>query len=535
MKFVCEQCGSRYTISDERVRNKALRIRCKKCSNIIEVRDPAIRESLDAVREPTGSVKEDKGASIAPPSPKSQEKKDKSKGPGGSVLADKFAATFRAGKKPESKGTPGLYKAVKQSAKVMEKQDVDLAHWFVAIDKTPTGPVSARKVLEHKRAGRVSDDTLIWKEGMPDWVRLRNSKELVGLIARLELVEGEKASVPPPPPEPTVKRKGLFNERDTKTQDPLKGSALGVLTEHAEEAPSDRTMGSEGLDIEEISVSVGVAEPNPEDSFFAGQASNTRSGIAVALADGQMADIQSLSPPRPVGANRVMVIASVGFFIAAMGLLGVVLFGGQTAETQTVSNNVTKVIEKVVYRDRYITAEAGRNEQEEDGVEQEEKNAGQPKNVKGVRAKTKAGDDDKKAPAEPADDRTQALMERFGMAGDKGAVGRTNKSARGGVKPGATLSANELRSVVAKNQNILKTCYERALKTGGVPSDKDVRVNFRLTVGASGSVKSVSLGGEGASYQGLSSCLQRAVKKWVFPPSGADSPVEFPFVFTPVR
>ena len=35
MKFSCEQCYAKYSIADERVRGKILRIRCKKCGNIV--------------------------------------------------------------------------------------------------------------------------------------------------------------------------------------------------------------------------------------------------------------------------------------------------------------------------------------------------------------------------------------------------------------------------------------------------------------------------------------------------------------------
>jgi predicted Zn finger-like uncharacterized protein len=39
MKFFCDQCNTRYSIADERVRGKVLKIRCKSCSAIITVRD----------------------------------------------------------------------------------------------------------------------------------------------------------------------------------------------------------------------------------------------------------------------------------------------------------------------------------------------------------------------------------------------------------------------------------------------------------------------------------------------------------------
>ena len=40
MKFLCDKCKTRYTISDEKVRGKVLKIRCKNCAHIIVVREP---------------------------------------------------------------------------------------------------------------------------------------------------------------------------------------------------------------------------------------------------------------------------------------------------------------------------------------------------------------------------------------------------------------------------------------------------------------------------------------------------------------
>lgn len=45
MKFVCDACGARYRIEEERVRGKVLKVRCKRCSHIIEVRAPRAVDS----------------------------------------------------------------------------------------------------------------------------------------------------------------------------------------------------------------------------------------------------------------------------------------------------------------------------------------------------------------------------------------------------------------------------------------------------------------------------------------------------------
>ena len=39
MKFVCDRCQTKYSIPDERVRGKVLKVKCKTCANLITVRE----------------------------------------------------------------------------------------------------------------------------------------------------------------------------------------------------------------------------------------------------------------------------------------------------------------------------------------------------------------------------------------------------------------------------------------------------------------------------------------------------------------
>jgi len=48
MKIECDKCGAKYSIADEKVRGKTFKIRCKKCSNVIIVRDKAAAASAAA-------------------------------------------------------------------------------------------------------------------------------------------------------------------------------------------------------------------------------------------------------------------------------------------------------------------------------------------------------------------------------------------------------------------------------------------------------------------------------------------------------
>jgi predicted Zn finger-like uncharacterized protein len=42
MKFLCDRCKTRYSITDEKVRGKVLKIRCKTCSAVITVREGGV-------------------------------------------------------------------------------------------------------------------------------------------------------------------------------------------------------------------------------------------------------------------------------------------------------------------------------------------------------------------------------------------------------------------------------------------------------------------------------------------------------------
>ena len=53
MKIICDSCGTKYSISDDKVRGKVFKIRCKKCSHIIVVRGG---EPADPRRRPRPRV-----------------------------------------------------------------------------------------------------------------------------------------------------------------------------------------------------------------------------------------------------------------------------------------------------------------------------------------------------------------------------------------------------------------------------------------------------------------------------------------------
>lgn len=64
--------------------------------------------------------------------------------------------------------------------------------WYYEGNGERRGPGSASELLERRRGGELSDDTLVWREGLADWVRFADS-ELAGGA-------GPGAAIPPPVP-----------------------------------------------------------------------------------------------------------------------------------------------------------------------------------------------------------------------------------------------------------------------------------------------------------------------------------------------
>jgi predicted Zn finger-like uncharacterized protein len=55
MRIECDKCAAKYSIADEKVKGKTFKIRCKKCSNVIIVRDKVAGDDGDAAEEPASS------------------------------------------------------------------------------------------------------------------------------------------------------------------------------------------------------------------------------------------------------------------------------------------------------------------------------------------------------------------------------------------------------------------------------------------------------------------------------------------------
>jgi predicted Zn finger-like uncharacterized protein len=128
MKVTCQACSAQYTIADEKVKGRKVKIRCKACQT------PIVVDGQNPATQAAGS-----GNSEPPPT------------------LDPFA--------PET--------AVAADADV----------WNVNLSDTDSRTMTTAEVIEGFRSGLVTTDAFVWKDGMGDWLPIMDCVELAPLLS----------------------------------------------------------------------------------------------------------------------------------------------------------------------------------------------------------------------------------------------------------------------------------------------------------------------------------------------------------------
>jgi predicted Zn finger-like uncharacterized protein len=128
MKVTCQACSAQYTIADDKVKGRKVKIRCKACQTPIVV---------DGQNPPPEAPST--GLSEAPPA------------------LDPFA--------PETALAP----------------DADV--WNVNLSDTDSRTMTTAEVIEGFRSGLITTDAFVWKDGMADWLPIMDCVELAPLLS----------------------------------------------------------------------------------------------------------------------------------------------------------------------------------------------------------------------------------------------------------------------------------------------------------------------------------------------------------------
>jgi len=204
MRFVCDSCRAQYSISDDKVGAKGVKVRCKKCGHNIVVRSAGSASAKD----------EGTAGEVASGSATSQGQSNEGFGlpatlgtpPEGGIFGgvedDEIGAVFdqvlNSGSHKVPPGEAGDGPAQLDASAVSDASDAvrKLAEaeagstkpaasheWFVAIDEKQVGPLTMEKVKEHWDKAEVGPDSLCWRAGFSDWIPLSEATELASVLA----------------------------------------------------------------------------------------------------------------------------------------------------------------------------------------------------------------------------------------------------------------------------------------------------------------------------------------------------------------
>ncbi|MBV8760779.1 MAG: zinc-ribbon domain-containing protein [Deltaproteobacteria bacterium] len=165
MKFLCDRCKTRYSIGDDRVRGKILKIRCKNCANVITVREgmeapPDDGGAVAGRRNPTQMIQKIDEATVRPASP----------------LNAAFSAQL-------AKPPPALEE-----------------EWYVSIDGDQSGPFNLAEAQRWVASKPFEADLHCWSEGFDDWLPVDKVSHFRGLRTKPVAPPPRPAAAPPPMP-----------------------------------------------------------------------------------------------------------------------------------------------------------------------------------------------------------------------------------------------------------------------------------------------------------------------------------------------
>jgi predicted Zn finger-like uncharacterized protein len=202
VKFLCDRCKTRYSIGDERVRGKILKIRCKNCANVITV-----REGMPDADAPAnaGMPRRNKTTTAAPLV----------------AQAEAVAPVANNGSNKNALGAAFASAMTKPAPAALEEE------WYVSIDGDQSGPFSLAEAQQWV-AGKPFDAELhCWSEGFDDWLPVDKVSHFRGL---------RKKPAPPPMPAapPPIPRVGTGPARAI-TSAPARAEIAARIPQNFEE------------------------------------------------------------------------------------------------------------------------------------------------------------------------------------------------------------------------------------------------------------------------------------------------------------
>lgn len=441
MKFLCSNCKAKYQIPDDKVAGRTLRMTCRRCKEEIVIRGEPVRPSAAGINSPLPVLS-------APPS----------------ALAADFHS--RVSNPSASFGDTPMFD-----------------EWHVAINEIPVGPMRRDEVARKIATGAVGPDSLAWREGLDDWIRVAYIPELAMLLPAGMRPSSLPPAAPVAPMQPAQRAEAM----------PLGGRA-GAAAFHIEEWPTTTDTSPSQVAMNPLLEGVpgvGRSGASPSPSLIFALLGFTFLMFVMAV----VAVRWLMSDPRQVAAVQPAPTAPVSAPTAP----------AEPAEVEPEEEDVGEMV-----------------------IELEPEAA--PKKQKGPSEGNKTASNSSTSKGKQLTAAQKAMLERMGGGGvDPTKLSRSGATSSGSSRGKGELTAAQLSKVVRDGKQNLQRCYETAMRSSG--SDDTIRMDVSVTIAESGNVKKVNAKGQG--LPGMDNCIERTVKMWRFPASGGETQTQFPLVFSP--
>jgi predicted Zn finger-like uncharacterized protein len=192
LNFSCDNCGRKYSIGDDRVGDKGVKIRCKHCQHVIVVKPPPLAGAEESTRMVSLEELERGGvaARAGITAPRTGSGGSTSSGPRGGKSGAAGSGGARSQRSepsaplasPSSSGPGTASPWEGEATRAVVAPDPN-AQWFAMVKGQQVGPFDLRGLSGKVKQGEVSLKTFVWHEGMSDWKRAEELPELALMFA----------------------------------------------------------------------------------------------------------------------------------------------------------------------------------------------------------------------------------------------------------------------------------------------------------------------------------------------------------------
>ena len=575
MRFNCQSCGAKYQIADEKVAGKTVRMKCRKCGTLIQVKAQQAPSGVTAThvdpnappssRIPLGGAP---ASQRRPPTRKSSAPRIPAAGnrplppraaprsapgrrggpPRPAGLRDRPAPPgARPAAPPQRPSAPGRsFDEEAESTVVMMRPSEEIlaaqrpppaagrpasepdaagrSDWYVGIAGTPVGPVDERYLKEQLDLGKVGGQSLVWHEGMTDWKPLNSFPALRELLSRRAEVSAPAAEVS----DPVALTRRAPEPAPASVEVPVSSAPASH-----EPASSARPEPAVAAAPSRPSIDAPLSSNRPSSVHDTSPESEEAPPMSVPPDSTELAAAGIPARDRRHRKRRINPMAYA--FIAMATAFGAVsawfLFGA--ASTPPNPDGTTGPVASIP------GGGAAGDGQPRSGASGEPAASGTavvvdgvevdgPPRVGGTLPMTTGT-----TSAAPAESGTEVASKGKPPKPcspddpfcDKGPSGPSATGpSDGSGESGQGLSPGQASATVSQYKgSLMRKC--RSLVTKG-----SAKVAATIVVGPSGSVKSASVSG-GKDYPGLAGCVKSRIMNWSFPPSGGDTTINVSFNF----